>query len=164
MKKASYQHKAGGYWIIHPCTFQMSRKPPPFFTIFNFSSDVHKKFHIGLSQHPESHMMTNNYPWKRPEIITTMVSWKRKIREEYHTRWWSSIHETQTTKTTRDHEDDGIMETEDFWGRKFIRRHRVLCLIFDRWCVIIYVSFLGFNLGYYVFGRFRIRSSKIFTL
>ena len=45
------------------------------------------------------------------------------------------------------------METEDFWGREFIRRHRVLYFIFDRWCVMIYVSFIIFNLGYYVFGR-----------
>ena len=28
----------------------LGRKPPPFFTFFNFSSDVHNKFHIGLSQ------------------------------------------------------------------------------------------------------------------
>ena len=64
MKKESYQQKAGGYKIIHPCTFQMGRKQPPFFTFFNFTSDVHNKFHIGLSQqhHPESHMMTINYP------------------------------------------------------------------------------------------------------
>ena len=76
-----------------------------------------------------------------------------KIREEYHTRWWSTILETHTTKTTRDHEDDGIMETEDFWGRELIRRHRVLCFIFDRSCVMIYVSFIEVNLGYYVLGR-----------
>ena len=47
-----------------------------------------------------------------------------------------------STKTTQDREDDGIMETEeDFVKKKFIRRQRVLCFIFDRWCVIINVSF-----------------------
>ena len=28
----------------------MSRKPPPFFTFFNFSSEVYNKFQIGLSR------------------------------------------------------------------------------------------------------------------
>ena len=52
----------------------LGRKPPPFLTFFNFSSDVQNKFHIGLSQqhHPEatifeatrrmSHTMLINYP------------------------------------------------------------------------------------------------------
>ena len=46
-------------------------------------------------------------------------------------------------KTTQDHEDDAIMETEEDFEekREFIRRHRVLYFIFDRWCVIINVSF-----------------------
>ena len=48
-----------------------------------------------------------------------------------------------STKTTQDHEDDAIMETEEDFEekREFIRRHRVLYFIFDRWCVIINVSF-----------------------
>ena len=46
-----------------------------------------------------------------------------------------------STKTTQDHEDDGIMETEeDFEEKEFIRRHRVLYFIFHRECVIINVS------------------------
>ena len=60
----------------------MSRKPPPFFTFFNLSSDVYNKFHIGLSQ---QHC---------PEDITyedDQLSMK-PIRQ----------------KTTPDHEDDGI--------------------------------------------------------
>ena len=52
----------------------LGRKPPLFFTFFIFSSDVHNKFHIGLSQqhYPEtaifqdtrriSHTMMINYP------------------------------------------------------------------------------------------------------
>ena len=53
------------------------------------------------------------------------------------------------------------MKTMVSWKQKifeeesFIRRHRVLCFIFDRWCVMIYVSFIEFNLGYYVFGGFK---------
>ena len=35
-----------------------------------------------------------------------------KIREEYHTRRLSTLHETHTTETTRDREDEGIMETD----------------------------------------------------
>ena len=60
----------------------MSRKPPPIFTFFKFSSEVYNKFHIGLS---EQHY---------PEDIThddDQLSTKA-IRQ----------------KTTRDHEDDGI--------------------------------------------------------
>ena len=48
-----------------------------------------------------------------------------------------------STKTTQDHEDDAIMETEEDFEekREFIRRYRVLYFIFDRCCVIINVSF-----------------------
>ena len=67
----------------------MSRKPPPFFTFFNFSSDVHNKFHIGLSKqrYPEaatfedkrriSHTMMINYP-ENPFDGNNSRSWKQK--------------------------------------------------------------------------------------
>ena len=35
-----HMKKAGGYQIIHPCTFQMSRKPPPCLTF----STSHQKY------------------------------------------------------------------------------------------------------------------------
>ena len=50
--------KAGGYQAIHPRTFQMSRKilrcqakkTSTETQFFNFTSDVHNKFHTGLSE------------------------------------------------------------------------------------------------------------------
>ena len=70
----------------------MSREPPPFFTFFNFSSDVYNKFHIGLSQqhYPESTIF---------EDIT-------------------HDDDQLSTKTTQDHEDDSIMETEEDFEEK----------------------------------------------
>ena len=69
-----------------------------------------------------------------------------------------------STKTAQDHEDDAIMETEEDFEekREFIRRHRVLYFIFDRWCVIINVSF-SIQSGVLCFwGGFRIHLNKIF--
>ena len=65
----------------------MNRKPPPFFSFFNFTSDVYNIFHTGLSQqhYPESTIF---------EDIT-------------------HDDDQLSTKTTQDHEDDGIMETEE---------------------------------------------------
>ena len=128
--KFFHMKKARGFYNIHPRTFQMSRKTitllgknhQPFFHIsqsYIRRTQQNHQFHIGLSQH-----ITQNQPYS-------------KIREEYHMD--NPYH--QTTKTTQDHEDDGIMQTEDFWGREFIQRHLVLCFIFDRGCVIIFVSF-----------------------
>ena len=100
-------------------------KPPTFSHIFSISHQTYTT-NFTLDYH---NSITQNQP-------------SSKIWEGYHTRWWSTIHESHLTKTTRDHEDDGIMETEgDFWRREFIRRHCVLCFIFYRGCVIINVSF-----------------------
>ena len=60
----------------------MSRKPPPFFTFFNFTSDVHNNFHIGLSQQPypedithdDDQLSTKPIQQKRLEIMKMMVS------------------------------------------------------------------------------------------
>ena len=72
----------------------MSRKPPPFLTFFNFSSDVYNNIHIGLSHQTYttnftlnyhnsitqkiSHTMMINYPRnpydKRLEIMKMLVS------------------------------------------------------------------------------------------
>ena len=45
------------------------------------------------------------------------------------TRWWSSIHETHTTKTTQDHEDDGIMGTEENFEEKESLFEDIVCFI-----------------------------------
>ena len=74
-----------------------------------------------------------------------------------------------STKMTQDHEDDAIMETEEDFEekREFIRRHRVLCFIFDRECDMISVSYriqsgvLCFFLGG---GGVRIQLNKFLTL
>ena len=60
----------------------MSRKPPPFFTFFNFLSEVYNKFHIGLSRqhypeditHDDDHLSTKPIRQKRLEIMKMMVS------------------------------------------------------------------------------------------
>ena len=71
-----------------------------------------------------------------------------------------------STKTTRDHEDGGIMETEEDFEekREFIRRHRVLSFISDRECDIIYVSFRIQSGVLCFWGGFRIHLNKIFTI
>ena len=84
----------------------MSRKPPPFFTFFNLSSDVHNKFHIGLSQqhYPEDitddddQLSTKHIRRKRLEIMKMMVS--EDITHD---------DDQLSTKTTQDHEDNGIV-------------------------------------------------------
>ena len=65
----------------------MSRKPPPF---FNFAV-LHQTY-------------TTNF---------TMDYYNTLPRINHIRRYEKNIiHETHTTKTTRDHKDDGIMETE----------------------------------------------------
>ena len=56
---------------------------------------------------------------------------------------------------TRDHEDDGIMETEEDCEEEESLFEDIVCyvLYFVRCCVMIYVSFKEFNLGYYVLGE-----------
>ena len=64
----------------------MSRKPPPFFAFFNFSSVVYNKFHIGLSRqhypeditHDDDQLSTKPIRRKRLKIMKMMVSWKQK--------------------------------------------------------------------------------------
>ena len=88
----------------------MCRKPPPFFTFFNFSSDVYNKFYIGLSQqhypeditHDDYQLSTKPIRQKRLEIMKMMVS--EDITHD---------DDQLSTKTTQDHEDDSIMETEE---------------------------------------------------
>ena len=140
------------WWILNYSSMYISnekknitligRKPPPFFTFFNFSSDIHNKFHSTLPR------------------INHIRRYEKNITHD---------DDRLSTKTTRDHGN-----RRRLWGKELIRRHCVLYFIFDRWCVMIYVSFIEFNLGYYVFERdyilqhiltsFRIHSSKIFTL
>ena len=48
-----------------------------------------------------------------------------------------------STKTTRDHEDDGIFGTEGDYEEEESLFEDIVCYIlyFARWCVVIYVSF-----------------------
>ena len=112
--------------MIHPCTFQMSRKPPPFFTFFNLSSDVHNKFHIGLSQqhYPEDitddddQLSTKHIRRKRLEIMKMMVS--EDITHD---------DDQLSTKTTQDHEDNGIKETEEDFEEEESLLEDIVCYI-----------------------------------
>ena len=95
----NFNHMKKSRWILNYSSMYISNKlknitligriPSLLFNFFNFSSDVHNKFHIELSQ--------KHYP------ESTIFKDTRRI---------STIHETHTTETTRDHEDYGIMETE----------------------------------------------------
>ena len=122
----------------------MSREPPPF-------------LHFSISHQTYTTNFTLDY--HSSQILTW---WLSTIQENdprswgwwHHTRWWSTIHETHTTETIRDHGNDLTTGEKILWEREFIRRHRVLCFIFDRWCIMIYVSLKKFNLGYYVFAGF----------
>ena len=103
------------------------RKPPPFFTIFIFSSDVYNKFYKGLARqhypedirHDDDQLSTKSTQQKRLEIMKMMVS-------EDITHDGDQL----STKTTQDHEHDGIMETkEDFEEKKRVYS-RISCVIF----------------------------------
>ena len=69
---------------------------------------------------------------KRLEIMKMMVS-------EDITRDDDQL----STKTTQDHEDDGIIETEEDFEEEESLFEDIVCYIsyFDRWCVILNVSF-----------------------
>ena len=114
----------------------MSRKPPPFFTFFNLSSDVHNKFHIGLSQqhypeditHDDDQLSTKPIRRKRLEIMKMMVS-------EDITHDGDQL----STKTTQDHEDDGIMETEEDFEEKESLFEDIVCYVFYLIVSMIYM-------------------------
>ena len=104
----------------------MSRKPPPFFAFFNFSSDVYNKFHIGLSRqhypeditHDDDQLSTKPIRQKRLEIMKMMVS--EDITHD---------DDQLSTKTTQDHEDDGIMETEEDFEEEESLFEDIVCYI-----------------------------------
>ena len=101
----------------------MSKIPPPFFTFFNFSSDVYNKFHIGLSQqhYPEDITHDDDQLSTKPirlEIMKMMVS--EDITHD---------DDQLSTKTTQDHEDDGIMETEEDFEEKESWFEDIVCYI-----------------------------------
>ena len=101
----------------------MSKIPPPFFTFFNFSSDVYNKFHIGLSQqhYPEDITHDDDQLSTKPirlEIMKMMVS--EDITHD---------DDQLSTKTTQDHEDDGIMETEEDFEEKKSLFEDIVCYI-----------------------------------
>ena len=106
----------------------MSRKPPPFFTFFNFSSDVYNKFYNGLSRqhypeditHDDDQLSTKPTQQKRLEIMKMMVS--EDITHD---------DDQLSTKTTQDHEDDGIMETEEDFQEKESLFEDIVCYILN---------------------------------
>ena len=90
----------------------MSGKPPPFFTFFNFSSDVYNIFHIGLSQ--------QHYP--ESTIFEDMRRLSHKMMINYPRN-------TYDKKTTRDHEDDGIMGTEEDFEEEQSLFEDIVCYV-----------------------------------
>ena len=150
----------------------MSRKQfLPFFTFFNFSSDVYNKFHIELSHqyYPEDithddddQLSTKPIRQKRLEIMKMMVledithdddqlsTKMTQDHEDVGIMEKESLFEDITydngqlsTKTTQDHEDDGIMETEEDFEEEESLFEDIECYIlyFAGWCIMIYVSF-----------------------
>ena len=101
----------------------MSRKPPTFFT-----SDVYNKFHIGLSQqhyleditHDDDQLSTKPIRQKRLEVMKMVASEDIKHDDDQ-----------LSTKTTQDHEDDGIMETEEDFEEKQSLFEDIVCYILD---------------------------------
>ena len=105
------------------------RKTTAIFYIFNFSSDVYNKFYIGLSQqhypeditHDDDQLSTKPIRQKRLKMMKMMVS--EDITHD---------DDQLSTKTTQDHEDDGIMETEEDFEKKE-------SLFEDNVCYILYL-------------------------
>ena len=89
----------------------MSRKPPPFFTFSishqTYTTNFTLEYHNNIIQ-KRSHTMMINYPRKRLKIMKMVVSWKKSLFEDI-----THDDDQLSTKTTQDHEDDGIMETEE---------------------------------------------------
>ena len=90
----------------------MSRKPPPFFTFFNFSSDVYNIFYIGLSQqHYPEDITRDDYQQSTKRIRQKRLEIMKVVASEDITHDDDQL----STKTTQDHEDDGIMEKESLF-------------------------------------------------
>ena len=96
----------------------------------------------------------------------------RKIRKEYHmdnnyhTRWLSTIHEKDPRSWRWWYHGNDLTtgQKEKRVYSKIKTRQRMLCFIFDRGCVIIYVSFIEFNLGVLCFWGFIYHSLFLHVL
>ena len=103
------------------------QKTTTIFNIFNLTSDVYNKFHIGLSQqhypeditHDDDQLSTKPIRRKRLEIMKMMVS--EDITHD---------DDQLSTKTNQDQKDDGIMETEEDFEEKEKLFEDVVCYIF----------------------------------
>ena len=95
--------------------------------------------------HDDDQLSTNPIRQKRLEIMKMVAS--EDITHD---------DDQLFTKTTQDHEDDGIIETEEDFEEEESLVEDIVCYIsyFDRWCVILNVSFRIYSGGYYVFGGF----------
>ena len=82
--------------------------------------------------HDDDQLSTKPIRQKRLEIMKMMV-----LEDNTHDD------DQLSTKTTQDHEDDGIMETEEDFEEEESLFEDIECYIlyFARWCVMIYVSF-----------------------
>ena len=99
----------------------MSRKSPPFFTFSishqtyttNFTLVYHKiNTNTNVFENIEGYVYQKLLDKRKSN---QSFSKRSSLPRRYHTRWLSTIHETHTTKTTRDHEDDGIRRYHTRW-------------------------------------------------
>ena len=107
----------------------LGRKPPTFCSHFSiahqtFTTKSRSSSKFTLDYHSS---ITQNQPHS-------------KIREEYHTRGLSTIHETHTTKTIRDHEDDGILEREGDFEEESLFED-IVCYVIYLILGVIYANF-----------------------
>ena len=144
----------------------MSRKPPPFstFSISHWTittADMNTYIYIPEDiTHDDDQLSTKPLRQKRVEIMKMMVSEDithdddqlstKPIRQKRLEIMKMMVSEDIThdddqlsTKTTQDHEDDGIIETEEDFEEEESLFEDIVCYIsyFDRWCVILNVSF-----------------------
>ena len=117
--------RAGGYWNIHPCTFQMSRKPPPFshFSISHqtYTTNFTLNYHNSITQ-KISHPMMINYP-RNPYDENDSRSW----------RWWSTIHENDSRSWRRWYQRN---------RRRFLRKKESLFEDFGSYVLYLIVGVL----------------------
>ena len=68
--------------------------------------------------------MMINYPRKRLKIMKMVVSWKKSLFEDI-----THDDDQLSTKTTQDHEDDGIMETEEDFEEEESLFEDIVCYV-----------------------------------
>ena len=97
----------------------MSRKSPPFFTFFNFSSDVYNKFYIGLSRQHYPEDITHDDDQLSTKPHTTKTTRDQKIS---HTMM---INYPRNPYDKNDSRSEDITHDDDQLSTKPIRRKRL---------------------------------------